>query len=75
MGHQRERKIEGGVCAVCKGPIGLILINGKSVEVEAQAVVWDDVLVIKLHCCRSLGPGVTKGDTVVNGRKVANGKP
>lgn len=65
------RKVDGGICAECKRPVGLVTVNGKSVEVEAEAVIWDDVIVIKLHCCpRPPGGDGEKPKGPKAGRKV-----
>lgn len=70
----RERKIDGGVCARCKQPVGLVKINESAVEVEPTSVIWDDVVVLKLHFCRSAPvedlAGASRGAVVKNGRKV-----
>lgn len=71
----KSRAIEGAKCAQCEEPIGLLVVNGKSLEVEPSAVVWDDVVIFKLHLCRKappagdLGPGVERGEAVVNGKR------
>ncbi len=73
----RERKIDGGTCARCKQPVGLVKINDSAVEVEPTSVIWDDVVVLKLHFCRTPPVddlGVEQGQVVKNGRKVGGAR-
>lgn len=47
----RTRTIEGATCAKCRNAVGLIRINGRTVEVEPTAAVLGRALVIEFHRC------------------------
>lgn len=45
------RTVQGPTCAECREPIGVLLVNDKTVLVESRMVQLGDTLVFAVHRC------------------------